>query len=364
MKALFCLLYTLILMVAPPPCQAAQLTVPADHPYLCYIGRVDKSIKGEVRFDWPGIIIEGRFTGTSCTISLGGSYEYYGVFIDTVFTHIIKTDSSLQPFTLAKDLPDTVHTFSLVKRFETNRNLTRCTGITIDPGHTLLPPLPRKPFFIEFIGASTIMGYGNESKKVVCDSLVRLSNIHYSFGPIAARLCNAEYAICAKTRSGLVRNYRSRYLSSKRPFTYYYNRTLLSDSLSKQWRYTDRTPDAIVISLGMNDYSTTPHPPKSLFIEHYRAFTQELYCMYPASHIVCATSWREPLKTIVEEFVTGEQSGGNHQISFFSYKRMPDWQRGCDWHPNVKAHQHIAALLAAHLQPILKSKNGARPCIP
>jgi len=324
----------------------------ADNSAIRVLGRIDRSKQGVIRFDWPGIIIETGFEGTSCAITLGGSNEYYGVFIDSVFTHVVKTDSVIRSYPLAGHLADTLHTLRFVKRFETDRQVTECTGITLDSGRTLRPLPPKSRYFIEFIGASTILGYGNESKTTRCDSLAKVSNIHLSYGPVAARLCNADYTICAKTRAGLVRNYHSLFLTSKKTFPDYYRRTLLSDSLSKPWRYAT-PPDIIVITLGMNDYSTTPLPPRELFINHYFAFTRELYALYPDVHLVCVTSWREPLRSYVKTFVDSELSDGNKKITFFSYERMPDWERGCDWHPNAKAHEHIGEQLATVIRSIL-----------
>lgn len=53
-------------------------------------------------------------------------------------------------------------------------------------------------------------------------------------------------------------------VTSVDPFPVYYPRTLASVPNS-QWNF-QYIPDAIVINLGTNDYSTKPQPPANIFV--------------------------------------------------------------------------------------------------
>ncbi|MBN1577997.1 MAG: hypothetical protein JW913_15665 [Chitinispirillaceae bacterium] len=325
-----------------------------------YWGRVDMRKQRRVRFDWPGIGIEACFEGTSCALELEGSSEFYNVFIDGVFTRRFKADSLLRRYKLASGLADTIHHLMVTKRYETSKRITECAGLYIDD-HKHLQPLPPPPRYrIEYIGSSTLIGYGNEASMIRCDSVAELTNCYLSYGPVAARLLDAEYLMCAITSRGLVRNYRSPFISSFRPFPAYYHRTLWTDPESPVWDHKGREPDVIVVSLGTNDFSTHPHPTRELFLNRYYAFVREVYAVSPDAHLVCLASSREPFRSYVKDFVRREIGEGNRNISFFTYDRVPDWEHGCNWHPNVKAHQRIAEKLAAFIRPILEKKTGMR----
>jgi hypothetical protein len=69
--------------------------------------------------------------------------------------------------------------------------------------------------------------------------------------------------------------------------------------------------------------------------------------------IVCLTSDREPFRSYVLEFVNREIQEGNDDIHFVAYDYIPFEERGCNWHPNVKAHRKIANLLVPVIKPIL-----------
>ena len=346
------LLLTAVCLTSP---QGSETHIDPHHPYIRYSGRVDLHPYRNVRFDWPGIMLEANFEGTSCAIGISGGVEWYNVFIDGEFSHRFKTDSLETRYLIASSLPDTSHHLLITKRYELEGKITECSGLYLDSGKTLelLPPRPH--YRIEFIGASTLIGFGNESKSIHCDTISDASNCYLSYGPITARLLGAEYSIIAATGRGLVRNYGNPYISSFRPFPVYYNRTLWNSKSSPRWNNRKWRPHVIVLTLGVNDFTTPPQPTKALFTMRYYAFIRELYVKNPGVHIVCLTSTREPFRSYVETFVEQEIAEGNDKISFLSYDKIPFRERGCNWHPNVTAHRKIAEKLVTVIKPILET---------
>lgn len=342
-----------LLFAATLPLTAKTFIHP-DHPYIRYIGRVDTSRKNRVLFDWPGIMLEASFEGTSCAIGLKGGIESYNVFINGEFSHRIKTDTLKERYEIASGLPDTIHHLLVTKRYEMEGRISACTGLFLDDNKKLhlLPPRPH--YRIEFIGSSTLIGFGNESKSIKCAHISDSSNSFYSFGPVAARMLGAEYSLIAATGRGMVRNWGSPFLTSKRPFPAYYRRTLWQSSSSPEWNHRTWVPQVIVISLGTNDFTTPPQPTRALFINRYRAFIQEVYSRNPGVYILCLTSDREPYRSYVHHLVEQEKQEGNRRIGFFAYEKIPVYERGCNWHPNIKAHYRIAAKLAVLIKPILE----------
>ena len=58
-------------------------------------------------------------------------------------------------------------------------------------------------------------------------------------------------------------------MTSKYPLPSYYLHTLANDYQTTNiqlWNFTNFIPDAIVINLGTNDYSTSPQPTQQLFV--------------------------------------------------------------------------------------------------
>lgn len=337
---------------APAGTAPAKTFVPASHPAIRYIGRFDKRRPGDVRFDWPGVVIETRFEGTACDAAVRGDGGLYDVSIDNATTvRLFDTLSAVR--TLASQLADSIHTLRIVKRTEGLRGqIVTLKGFYIDTGRTLLPPTGTAPARrIEFIGGSNLLGFGVEADTIWCDTPSNYSNASLSFGTAAAKAVDAEYRVLAISGKGLVRNWMSPYVAATRPFGMYYKRTVKNDPTA-QWNFNSWIPQVVALCFGTNDFSTRPHPPKELFINTYRNFLNDIRQRYPQAQIVCVVSSREPARTYVREVVERELDDGNNRIHFYSFDEVPKKQCGCDWHPNAKAHEKIGRAFAEIIEPL------------
>jgi len=327
------------------------------NPLIRYTGRFDRRSPKNCRFDWPGNIIELRFGGASCAVKIRGDGGYYNVYVDDKKA-VMRFDTLELVHTLADNLAaDTVHSLKIVKRFEGLKEQTaELKGFYIDRGRTLFPLHEEKPFpyRIEFIGGSILLGFGVEANDVRCDTPAVYSDMHKSFGAAAARELGADYRIVAASGKGLTRTYNSPFYSALRPFGLYYGRAVKNDSLSK-WDFGSWVPDVVVMSFGVNDFSTRPHPPKGIFLAKYRVFIQDIYLRNPKAQVVCVNSSKEPLRTYVAELVEELRSEGNTQIHFYSYAQVPKRLCGCDWHPNAEAQANIGREVAEVIRPLLPS---------
>jgi len=342
----------LFLTCASVPLSAQSGFISPADPLIRYSGRFDMSDPAAPRFDWPGSMIELRFSGTSCAVKILGDGGLYNIFInDSQFVEHFDTLETVYP--LVNGLRDSIHFLRITKRFEGRAGrFVSVKGFYVDSGKTL-HPLGKEPFHkIEFIGGSNLLGFGTEAATLRCAKPSDFSNTHLSFGPAAARLLGAQYHVIAMSGRGLLRNWRSPYISGRRTFTLFYNRTVKSDPKSK-WDFNSWVPHVVVINLGNNDYSSKPHPPKELFQIHYLNFIQEIKTRNPQVQIVCVTSSREPLRTYVRELVEKEREAGNAQIHFYSFAPVPIRECGCDWHPGVAAQARIGAQLAEIIRPLL-----------
>jgi len=335
----------------------ARTFVPASHHAVRYGGRFDGRHPPHVRFDWPGVVIETRFEGTSCDALLHGDGGLYDVSVDGILS-VRRFDTLTATHTLASDLADSVHRLRIVKRTEGLRGqIVTLQGFYIDSGKKLLPPLDPVPTRrIEFIGGSNLLGFGVEADTVWCDTPVNYSNVSLSFGAVAARTVGADYRVLAISGKGLVRNWRSPYFTATHPFGQFYSRAVKNDAASvhnfKSW-----IPQVVVVCFGTNDFSTLPHPTKELYVNTYRTFLDDIWRRYPKARIVCVTSAREPARGYVRgmvERMTEEEGIADERIRFYSFGETPKKQCGCDWHPNEKAHKKIGLELAEIVEKLFE----------
>src|SRR5262249_46492585 len=111
-------------------------------------------------------------------------------------------------------------------------------------------------------------------------------NHYQSYGAMAARAVGAELHTIAWSGRGMLCNYGDDAQSCSDPLPNIYDRTLPTQNGSR-WDFTRYQPDAVVINLGTNDYSTNVDPSPADFTAAYRGFLQHLRDVYPDALILC-----------------------------------------------------------------------------
>ncbi|MBD3392309.1 MAG: hypothetical protein GF410_09865 [Chitinivibrionales bacterium] len=296
--------------------------------------------------------IRARFEGTSCAARFAGHGLRLGAYIDDSLVAVLALDSSRSAYPVCEGLRDTVHSLLIVNRFEAYGMPAVFHGLILDSARGMRALPPRPPYRIEFAGGSLLTGFGVHSTSITCPSIRDSSNAYLGFGPVAARELNAEYSIVAVSGKGLVREWEYPFLSTPKPFGRYYNQVLCSRRLPRRhagmW-----DPHVVVLCVGLNDFSSTPQAPGKLFRARYRALIHKAREGDSRRHVVCVTGEKEPLRTHVEAVVAREREDGNKFVHFLCYGRIPDNERGCNWHPNAAGHRRIAAPLVTLIGPLL-----------
>jgi hypothetical protein len=338
---------------APAGSGSAALILPSD-PHIRYTGRFDRRNPKNVRFDWPGSTIELRFGGTSCAIKIRGDGGLYAISVnDSQF--VLRFDTLEAIHKLAQGLDNSsIHNLRIFKRFEGRQNqAAELKGFFVDEGQSLRPLAHgRQSRRIEFIGGSNLIGFGVESDTVHCGTPPNYSNAELAFGMTAARALDAEAHIVAMSGKGLVRNWRTPFLTAIRPFAPHYTRAVKSDPAAR-WDFRSWVPHVVVVNFGANDFSSRPYPPKEVYAARYRSFLYEVWMRYPNAQIVCVASAREPVRTYIRELVEREREEGNAKVHFYTYAAVPKRLSGCDWHPGAEAQAKIGAELAEAIRPLL-----------
>ncbi len=338
-----------------PMLAQARTFISASNPLIRYNGRFDMRNPSQPRFDWPGVSIELKFRGTSCAVKVKGDSCYYNIELDERTT-VLQFDSLEREYVLASGLKDTVHYLRISKRFERKSGFCTLKGFFLDSARTLEPLPSVSRLKIEFIGGSNLLGFGVETSKLRCDTPEVYSNADLSFGPVAARILNADYHLLGASGRGVVRNWAAPFVSGIRTMSYYYKNTLKNDTTAK-WDFRAWKPDVVVFSCGVNDFSTRPYPSREMFQSYYMAFLNEIERRYPGVEIVCMSSSREPLYTYVNDIVSSERLNGRANLHFFSFKSLPARRCGCDWHPNAEAQREIGEELAEEIGKVIEARS-------
>lgn len=163
-----------------------------------------------------------------------------------------------------------------------------------------------------------------------------------------------EYHLIAFSGRGVVRNFADPNAASKEPFSALFNRTLV-ETQDIPWNFNQWVPDAVVIHLGLNDFSSPPRPDPQTFIERYRQLLRQVRAAYPKAWILCfATTGWPYFSPLVKEAVDSFNRRGDPKVLFVGYPSVPLCDLGCDYHPKVVAHQRLADILV----PVLRQSLG------
>jgi Carbohydrate esterase 2 N-terminal/GDSL-like Lipase/Acylhydrolase family len=329
--------------------------VDADNPYIQYVGRFDFSNPKKVVFDWAGVYICAKFTGTSCSIRLADSTDEYAIIIDDHAPRLLTIDTSTV-YRVASGLSDSIpHTIIIQKRTEPLVGTGTFMGFVLDKGATLLPPDRRPDRRIEFIGNSITSGYGVLGDSSNCHFSPHSEDAAMAYGAMTARELHADYHLVSYSGRGVVRNYGDKNKMSINPMPALYDRICYSDSIDR-WDFRTWVPQSVVINLGTNDFSTQPYPDSSVFVDAYCRLIDTVRSLYPGVTIFCVTGpmIEEPCTHYVREAVKEEQQreGRDKDVFFIEIPRsmMSDTDWGCDLHPNVYGANKMADVVVRMLR--------------
>ncbi|WCM28978.1 GDSL-type esterase/lipase family protein [Sphingomonas sp. QA11] len=340
----------LILLLATASA-CAEKKQPAPVP-LYVGGRVVVDTDGSMRFGWPGVYFEGRFKGNGLTVRLRNGADRLRLLIDGVekasFTRTGQVDARID------GLGDGEHSVRLEKLGETQNDESRLFGIFAAGEGVPLSPPGRTGRQIEFIGDSYTVGYGNASPGRICTTAqVRdTTDTQRAFGPIVARRLGADYRVNAYSGFGMVRNYGGSRPGESMPGLY--QRLIPKDPAPVEIDPRGWHPQFIVVNLGTNDFSTPlqagePWASQAALHTAYRArylgFARDLMAREPNARLILmgADAFIADVRQVADEL--GSKAPG--RVSTIHFERLD--LEGCDWHPSLKDHKHLADLLQAEI---------------
>ncbi len=164
------------------------------------------------------------------------------------------------------------------------------------------------------------------------------------------------YHIEAWSGKGVVRNYADPNRVSVDPMPVYWNRTIAtapSNFTANLYDFSKYIPDAVVINLGTNDFSTHPWPEPSVFMDGYKNLIATIRMSYNNQmlpiFVACGPMIGDPCCSYVKS-VAASFNG----VYFIDLQNIlgPD-EIGCGGHPNVLGHIKMAAIAAPVIGSVL-----------
>ena len=330
--------------------------IPANHPYIQYYGRWDRSNSTKATHSWPGVYIYAEFEGTSIGVRLFDNFTYFNVFVDGRLYPLFKGDVYGDAnYTLVSGLADGPHTILFTKRCETTWTKFTFYGFILDDGKSLLPPPPRPERKIEFIGDSFTSASGNEyTEEGTPPETELVTNAYEGFGAIIARNYEADYTLSSCSGYGMVLDWTGDY---NKNIPDCFDRTLLYTS-SPKWDFSQWIPNLVVIGLGLNDYSgfegwegPVSEENTALYKSRYREFISTLRDLYPGVKILAVATHVEWMREHIAEVVAEENADGNRDVFYAQYSYYEGGYVN-NGHPNVATHYGIADELIAAIDTI------------
>ncbi len=331
--------------------------IAADDSRIQYTGRFDFSDPLRPYFDWSGVSIKAAFSGPSLSILLADENNFYNVTIDGR-SQILQTSPDMNRYLIAEALADGPHLVELTKRTEAYVGSGVFSGFVLAAGHDLLQKPDSAGRHIEFIGDSITTGYGNEGDSPQCWFTPATQNIAGTFAAQTAAHFGADYSIVALSGLGVVRNLRSSTTDSTETAIDFLNRSVAMNSAAI-WEELDQQPDAVVVNLGTNDFSSLPFPERAAFEDAYVELLQAIRLRNPAAPIF---SLAGPLMlgpapnailTAVESMRLANKDENVHFLLIEDTLEESAVDFGCDWHPNVNGHRKITAQLVPVMADVL-----------
>jgi hypothetical protein len=234
--------------------KAGQFVTSGMRPLPVHVGGRTQKEGGDHLYRWPGIYFEGAFNGPALVVKLADPGIEYRLLVDDrpPVAIIDPQDAEIR----IDGLTAGPHRVRLEKVSEGERVPGRFGGFFIGPEAAPLPA-PRRRRQIEFIGDSSMTGFGLRSPGPDCASgeAQTYADTQAAYPALIARRMDADYQINAITGRGLIRNYGMR--APDKTIGRLYPYTLRDEP--PVYRQADWRPQLYVISL-LADFVTAPRP--------------------------------------------------------------------------------------------------------
>ena len=301
-------------------------------------GRFDDSDANGPRFTWSGSSFQTRIDGTALDVQLDGVGDvYFEIVVDGVSTGRFSTSGGAQTYSLVSGLAAGQHDVQIYRRNEGWADAVQLVGFT--PGGGAAQVESPSPYHhrVEFVGDSLTAGYGIEGT-APCAFSADTENAYLTYAGVASRNVQADPHIIAYSGKGIYQGYSG---DTDEQMPEMFLRTL-TNSAAPAWDFASWIPEAVVINLGTNDFSSDVT--ESNFATAYVAFLNTIRGYYPDAAIFCVSweFWGADHEAWLDDAVATTGDANTHRLSFVVDGADGD---GCDGHTNVVTNAKLAQQL-------------------
>ncbi len=338
--------------------QPAQILPTDDR--LQLIGRIDDRNPLNPRMAYPGTEIRLRLRGASIhlLVSSDSDKSALTIVVDHGAPRLQLLKKGSNDLTLAATPAEGDHTFEIIKRTETWQGIVTFESISLADGATLLPPPIRSARKLMFVGDSVTCGAGvNNNATCKPDPESPANDVYNSYGLLLGRRLDAETQLVCYGGRGLVRDYRGLGIADNvLNAPQFLTLAIPSDAPDGRvaWDSSRFQPDAILFSLGTNDFNLQKSKPldEPRWIEAYAGLLHSARVLYPKAKFLVTEGAivTDPLlRSMVQKAVA---QSADPLVSYVPSQHYPG--NGCDGHPT--AAQHLQ--MTDDFEPVFRTQLG------
>lgn len=197
-------------------------------------------------------------------------------------------------------------------------------------GGGALAPLPDEARSVLIFGDSITVGYGVLGADENCPWSPETEDFAETYGAILSRAFDADVHAVAVSGRGLVRNWDGN------DWPLFRDMWAWATPEGGGWDAQQFVPDAVLIALGTNDFSTAD--PGSAYAAAYADLLDELAGLYPQARLYAVTGpmlgAQEQARQDADIAAAIAAHGG--EVGRVHFTLSPEGRvRGCDWHPGL-----------------------------
>jgi lysophospholipase L1-like esterase len=348
--------FILLLLATTLTRAATPSTISPSDPHIQIIGRVDRSDPAHIRIAYPGVTLRFRFTGDLAVVQLTSDQDdtYVATIVEGGKPQIHRLAKGLNEVGIsAAELGPGPYTVELVKRTEPWQGTLTFEGIRLGTGAALVDPpaLPQRKLL--FIGDSVTCGAGVDNWPACPAETNRHSNGYDAYGMVLGRRLDAQSELVCYGGRGVVRDYLGHRNALNAPQFFGYSIPANDPARAAKWVDDGWTPDAVVISLGTNDWNLQKSDPltEDEFVSKYLGLVRDVRTHYPHAWIVL-TQGSIVTDPVLSQWVQETVKRMNDpRVAWFASRHFPG--STCDAHPDKMQHLEIADDLEAELRKLL-----------
>ena len=338
--------------------------VAASDTAIVYEGRWDRTDPEKPRASWPGFAVGTHFQGKTIHVRMNDAGNYYNVEVDGTFVKVVggKRGSHVD-YLLADDLGAGTHRVRLQRRNINFEGATEIEGFVVNRDALLCAPPISGNKRIEFIGDSYTVAEGNEaiSASLPWKEKFPVTNFAKGYAAVLGELTDSDVTAICRSGAGLVTTWDGK---RERPMGERYGWTLMNEA-TPVWHFREPSPDLVIISLGLNDFSGLKGRDGKVsaagsreFRQAYRKLIGEVRLHHPSARMVALASFNPWAREQISAVVAAENAVGRKDVFYAEFDDFPGGYVA-DGHPTVATHRKMAEQVLVQLKALgLASADG------